>query len=176
MELQYPDLPAWAQPGQKAVAITSNEAVRVTIDRVTKAQIVVKNNNGYETRCDRVGTAPDPSGLGDRGRWWDVRFRVRGRYSQWLVSPDEPEAHAIFFRQGLIKAVREATEAGEKAGREISRGLRKVPRNADLEQWAMESLDELENAVRAARKMAEKTVQRHGERASLHWSHGKGKA
>lgn len=171
MELEYPDLPVWAQPGQKAVRMRFGDATRVTIVRVTKTQIVAVSRFNQEFRFERKALAPGEYGSAYE-HWADFGFKERGEWSAYLVTPDEPRAHASFLRAGLLRVVREAQDVGERAREARRRGEVKPPdKLGDLEQWAVEQLDELENAIRTARSEVEKLTKRHRERAALLHEH-----
>jgi len=164
-ELDYPDLPAWAQPGQKAARIANSGTEMVTVTRVTKTQIVTLDSHSHEHRFERTPRPPDARNAG----FVDVRFRERGQYWTDLCNPDEPRAHADLLRAALMASVRSAWRVSEDAARKVSRGEAKIPGgNGELEQWAVEQLDALENAVRTARCKVEKAAERHRERASLY--------
>jgi hypothetical protein len=164
MDLEYPDLPAWAQPGQKAVRMRYGDATEVTIARVTRTQIIACDRHDQEFRFDRTPLAPNKYGSAYQ-QWADFGFKERGEWGAYLVTPDEPRAHASFLRVGLLRAVRKAREARRKGS------VKPPAKLGELEQWAVEQLDELENAVRAARAEVEKLTKRHRERAALLHEH-----
>lgn len=167
MELEYPDLPAWAQPGRKAARIATSGTQIVTVTRITKTQIVTLDKHGFVHRFER--TPRQPKELYRRPEFVDVRFRERGESWADLCNPDEPRAHADLLRDALTTAVRDTWRISEEAARKVGRGEVKIPGGNDaLEQWAVEQLDILEDAVRRARNKVENATERHRERASLH--------
>jgi DNA-binding protein YbaB len=164
----YEDLPEWAQPNQQAAVHSYRGSTLVKVLRATKTQIVAQNRLGNEVRFERKPVEPDGPYTSSPWRGGE-RYRQRGEWSVYLVSPDEPTVCRDLFRSGVVDAVREVDRFAEERATEWSRGhikSRDIPTDA-IDQWAMERLDELENAIREARQKIEKTTKRYAERAAL---------
>lgn len=142
VEIIYPDLPRWAQPGASAV-IQKDDYTRVTITKVTRTQIVAVNDQyaNAEYRCTRELIFP----RGMYGPYAEGGFAERGAHFSYLISPDEPQAVKGFMRQHRAQAI---TTLSGKIQAALSDRL-------STDEAQLGALEAIEAAVAKARKAFE---------------------
>ena len=156
-EIVYDDLPAWAQPGATAVVYHIGSATVVTVERVTKTQIVGRTRYA-ELRFERKPQEIGPYSVRD---FQGPQFKQRGTYSTYLVSPDEPRARKALLHEAVKLAVSNAEGSVDKQ----VMARRKPDRNdkRSLVEKALHEVDMIENAARLARKAIMEAVGKYGE-------------
>lgn len=156
-EIIYDDLPAWAQPGATAVVYHIGDAVAVTVERVTKTQIVARTRYS-EVRFDRT---PQEIGRYSTRDFQGPQFKQRGTYSTYLVSPDEPRARKALLHEAVKRALSNAEGSVDK--QVIARRNPDANDKRSLVEKALHEVDMIENAARLARKAIMEAVKAYGE-------------
>ena len=158
--MQYEDLPEWAQPGARAAHSTNGGVEPVTVSHVTKTQIVAKSARGIEYRYEREPATPH------YGEKWDrPRYKQRGEWGHHLMSLDEPRVQRDLMRSAIRSAMLSVETSVD--GWSKYRIGRRPEEKRPLDEVAMEELDAIENAVRAARRKIEGALERYAPGASL---------
>lgn len=139
----YDDLPEWIRPGAKLATLGSGYEL-VIVKKITRTQIVVHpaQHPSAESRFDRTPVRVN----GQEGQ-----YRQRGSYSVTLVRRDHPVIVGMRITRIAVNAAAEVAT------------LRKAHDNAlydkadkrSREERALDLLDGIENAARAARRKVE---------------------